>query len=242
MSDAIRFTDDLDLDAAAAVFAAGRRVRIANVLEASSAERLHTCLAGDVPWKLVYNENATHVIVDEAVFRERGPHFQRELLQQILTRAQDEFQYLYRSFPLVPDYLEQHPGPISAFLHRVFDHLNRPDTLALLRTITGIGSLQRVSAQATLYQPGHFLKAHDDLGLSEERRRVAYVLYATRKWHTDWGGQLQFLSKNGGIEEAWVPTFNSLVLFAVPTWHAVTYVSPFAKHRRYAITGWLHDS
>jgi len=216
-------------------------VRIPNVLEASSAERLHECLAGDVPWKLVYNEGDTHVIVDDAVFHERGAAFQRDLLQQILTRAQDEFQYLYRSFPMVPDYLAQHSGNAAAFLLHVLRCLNRADTLDVLRRITGIESLKSVSAQATLYQPGHFLKVHDDLGLDDERRRVAYVLYMTRKWHTDWGGQLQFLTKSGDIEEAWVPTFNSLALFVVPTWHAVTYISPFAKRRRLAITGWLHD-
>jgi Rps23 Pro-64 3,4-dihydroxylase Tpa1-like proline 4-hydroxylase len=36
-----------------------------------------------------------------------------------------------------------------------------------------------------------------------------------------------------------VPAYNSLVLFKVPVWHSVTFVTPFAGEVRYSITGWL---
>jgi Rps23 Pro-64 3,4-dihydroxylase Tpa1-like proline 4-hydroxylase len=50
------------------------------------------------------------------------------------------------------------------------------------------------------------------------------------------------LRTDGDVEEVWMPRFNSLALFRVPTRHMVSYVSPFAKHPRYAITGWLCDA
>jgi hypothetical protein len=78
----------------------------------------------------------------------------------------------------------------------------------VLRRITGIDALIKVNAQATLYRPGHFLKHHDDSGYPEQHRRVAYVLYLTRDWRADWGGQLQFLDAHGNVEEVWMPRFN----------------------------------
>ena len=46
---------------------------------------------------------------------------------------------------------------------------------------------------------------------------------------------------DGEVEEVWSPRYNSLTLFMVPTMHVVSYVAPFAKQPRYAITGWLCD-
>jgi len=50
------------------------------------------------------------------------------------------------------------------------------------------------------------------------------------------------LSADGEVEEVWMPRFNSLALFRVPTPHIVSYVAPFATQPRYAITGWLCDA
>lgn len=238
---ALAFAPSLDAAAAAREFRDRGRVRIADVLDAASAARLRACLVHDVPWRLVYNEGMKQVVVDEHELEQRDVVFQREILQRVLLRAQDEFQYLYRSFPMVTAYLQgEYP---ELFLHRVFEWLNEPATLEVLRRITGIDTLRKANAQATLYNPGHFLTVHDDSGLDKEKRRVAYVLSMTKNWRTEWGGQLQFLTaKDGTAEEAWTPTFNTLALFRVPTWHIVTYVAPFAKEQRFAITGWLCDA
>jgi Rps23 Pro-64 3,4-dihydroxylase Tpa1-like proline 4-hydroxylase len=129
------------------------------------------------------------------------------------------------------------------FLHRVFEWLNQPETLEVFRRVTGIDGLIKADAQATLYAPGHFLTTHDDSGLAKEHRRVAYVLNMTKAWRPEWGGQLQFLAaKHGAVDDTWSPAFNTLALFVVPTWHTVTYVAPFAKGQRLAITGWLCDA
>lgn len=235
----IRFNAALDVDAAAREFAQRGRVRIADVLDPLSAARLHRCLLEDVPWQLAYNEAQKNVFLDAAALAQLGERKQQELLQQVLSRAQDYFQYLYRSYPMVRAYIDgRDPGLL---LHAAFEWLNAADTLTVMRRITGIDALIKVNAQATLYRPGHFLSRHDDSGYPEQHRRVAYVLYMTRGWRADWGGQLQFLDAQGEVEEVWTPRFNALGLFLVPTPHVVSYVAPFATQPRYAITGWLCD-
>src|SRR5690606_14871045 len=155
-----------------------------------------------------------------------------EVLRAVLTRAGDNFQYLFRSYPMVTAYVRgENP---ELFLHYVFEWLNDASTLDVMRRITGIDTLCKVNAQATAYHPGHFLTRHDDSGYPEQHRRVAYVLYMTRGWRPEWGGQLQFLTADGEVEEVWLPRYNSLALFRVPTPHLVSYVSPFAKQARYA--------
>ncbi|MGH8398608.1 MAG: 2OG-Fe(II) oxygenase family protein, partial [Gammaproteobacteria bacterium] len=64
------------------------------------------------------------------------------------------------------------------------------------------------------------------------------VLNLTKDWQADWGGLLQFLGEDGKVVDTFFPSFNSLMLFQVPMWHHVSYVTPFAGHGRYAITGW----
>jgi SM-20-related protein len=235
----IRFNASLDVAAAARAFARHGRVRIADVLDPLSAARLHRCLVEDVPWRLTYNEGHKNIFLDAAALQELGERKQHELLQRVLSRAQDQFQYLFRSYPMVTAYLEG--SEPALLLHAVFEWLNDARTIAVMRAITGIESLLKVNAQATLYRPGHFLSRHDDSGHPEQHRRVAYVLYMTRGWRADWGGQLQFLDAQGDVEEVWMPSFNSLGLFLVPTPHVVSYVAPFATQPRYAVTGWLCD-
>jgi Rps23 Pro-64 3,4-dihydroxylase Tpa1-like proline 4-hydroxylase len=215
-------------------------VRIDDVLTPLSAARLYVCLSKDVPWRLTYNDGASNVFLDSTQLQELDQRKQHELVQKILLRAQDQFQYLFRSYPMVSAYVQREDPEL--LLHDVFEWLNDPRTLAVLRTITGIRTLRKANAQATLYRPGHFLTKHDDSGYPEQHRRVAYVLNMTQGWRAEWGGQLQFLAADGEVEEAWLPNFNCLTLFRVPTPHVVTYVAPFAKRSRYAITGWLCDA
>jgi Rps23 Pro-64 3,4-dihydroxylase Tpa1-like proline 4-hydroxylase len=236
----IQFNPVLDIEAAASVFRERGRVRIADVLEPLSAARLHRCLVADVPWRLTYNDGEKNIFLDREALEALGDRQQHELVQGILTRAQDRFQYLFRSYPMVTAYVKGEDPEL--FLHYMFEWLNDPRTLDVLRKITGIETLFKANAQATLFRPGHFLTQHDDSGYAEQHRRVAYVLHMTRGWCAEWGGQLQFLNAHDEVEEAWMPRFNSLALFMVPMPHVVSYVAPFAKQSRYAITGWLCDA
>jgi Rps23 Pro-64 3,4-dihydroxylase Tpa1-like proline 4-hydroxylase len=235
----IQFNPSLDIESAARKFAQRGRVLISDVLGPSSAASLYGCLLSEVPWRLVYNDGEKNLSLDSSALEAQSERAQTELLRSVLSRAAERFQYLFRSYPMVTAYVRGEDPTL--FLHYAFEWLNDPQTLEVMRRITGIETLIKVNAQATLYRPGHFLTQHDDSGYPEQHRRVAYVLYMTRGWRAEWGGQLQFLDAHGEVEEVWLPRFNSLALFIVPTAHLVSYVAPFAKEPRYAITGWLCD-
>jgi SM-20-related protein len=236
----ITFASGLQPEPAAAEFASRGRVRIRNVLDAASATRLHRCLLGEVPWRLVYHDGTRNVVVEADEFQKLEPAGQRDLMQRVLAGARERFQYLYNSYPMVTAYLNRQDPHL--FLHRVLEWLNEAATLETVRQISGISSLKKADAQATLYRPGHFLTLHDDGGTGNEMRRVAYVLNMTEDWRADWGGQLQFMTADGEVEESWIPGFNTLALFRVPMKHAVSYVAPYATRPRLAVTGWFRDT
>ena len=235
-----RFSPDLDLAIAAQGFRTAGRVRVLDILEPGGAEALHACLSRDVPWRLAYNRGDQAMLVDPAAARGMGATQQQQLNQEIIVGARKGFQYAYYSYPMVTAYLNREEPDL--LLHRLLEWLVSPVVLQNVRRITGIASLRKCDGQATCYLPGHFLTQHDDGGTGSEGRRVGYVLNLTREWRPDWGGLLQFLSPDGSqVEDAWVPRFNSLALFRVPVMHAVSYVSPFAQHARFAVTGWFRD-
>ncbi|MEM5553263.1 2OG-Fe(II) oxygenase family protein [Pseudoalteromonas neustonica] len=96
----------------------------------------------------------------------------------------------------------------------------------------------KASAQATCFQRNDFLTRHNDV-VPSEGRVYAYVLGLTKQWHPDWGGLLQFFEPDGTPTNSFAPQFNSLSIFDVSKIHSVTYVTPFAKNKRFSITGWF---
>lgn len=98
------------------------------------------------------------------------------------------------------------------------------------------------------YGKTDFIGRHDDrahvpvFGLDKVySRTAAAVWYLTRDWTEEDGGCLLDLrgkeSDTDGIKH--VPTYNSLVVFEVPHWHAVTPIS--SERYRYSIFGWWHQ-
>jgi Rps23 Pro-64 3,4-dihydroxylase Tpa1-like proline 4-hydroxylase len=115
--------------------------------------------------------------------------------------------------------------------------INNEDLLKTFSKVSQQNILQ-ASAQATCYQKGDFLTRHNDV-VPTEGRVYAYVLGLTKQWHPDWGGLLQFFEPDGTPTTSFAPQFNSLTVFDVSKIHSVTYVTPFAKHKRLSITGWF---
>ena len=128
--------------------------------------------------------------------------------------------------------------PHSGEMARFEEFVNSETFLQFARRVTGVDEIRRAESNATSFGPGQFLASHDDSAAAT--RRVAFVFNYARHWRPDFGGLLEFLSKDGHIEEAYVPYFNSLNLFRVPQAHSVSCVSPFAPGRRLAVSGWLH--
>jgi SM-20-related protein len=215
------------------------RVQIPDVLQAGALERLRRCLTDEVPWTLALRDVAdTSRTIGHAELQRLGADGLARLLAQAASDAADRYGFAYESYMMVTAYLERRDPDL--LLHRILEFLNSPAFIGFTRALTGDPGIGRVSAQATRYRSGMFLKRHNDLEPAEGRR-YAYVINLGEAWAADWGGLLQFLDDDGNVVDSFVPRPNSLSLFKVPAWHCVSLVAPWALQPRLAITGWWQD-
>ncbi|MET0252033.1 MAG: 2OG-Fe(II) oxygenase family protein [Novosphingobium sp.] len=232
----------LDRAGLAAAFARDGCVQVGDVLTERTAREIRRILAEETPWGLSWQAGTAlppeHVRPQAMAARTPA---ERAAIGEALARAMagSDYGFAYGAYPMVDAYQQRwdpgHP------LDLVLEHLNDAPFLDLARAITGLPALVKADAQATLYGPGQFLARHSDSHVGEGWR-VAYVLHLTAaEWRPEWGGHLVFFDEAGDVTGGFRPRFNSLNLFTVPRWHAVTYVPPFAPVGRYAITGWLRD-
>jgi len=235
MNQPILFNSELDSGLCRRTFQNCGRIHIPAILERSSADWLHHVLQEEVPWQLHFNEAGKNYDLhrDQVAVL---PESKRVMLIEQLTRnAGTRFQYLFHNYP-ISDAVLQNTGAIS--IHDFHAFVNAPDTLRIIRDITGAADITFADCQATRYQAGQFLTTHND-DLEGKDRRIAYVFNFTRDWRPDFGGLLLFLDEQGHIEEGYLPLFNSLNLFRIPALHCVSYVTPFAIGGRYSISGWF---
>lgn len=230
---------NLPVDALAKQYASRARVLVPQLLLPRAADDLYDILARRTVWSLVHNEADGRVsVLSGAELAAMTQEEKTRRLKDVLDRSRDGFSFLYRANLMADRYLNgiepEHP------LHRVVEFINGPEFLDLVRRVTGISTIARADAQATLYGPGDFLTAHDDR-IPAVKRRVAYVMGMSRGWKADWGGLLQFYDASGAVEQVFVPRFNSLMLFTVQQMHSVTAVAACAPMARYSITGWFID-
>jgi SM-20-related protein len=215
-----------------------QRLLIKDVLLPEAAQALFACLEREVPWGLAYTDSQGHW---EQRAEELAPLSDTQLAalyRRVLERASKDFAFIYNTYMMVSAYREQRDPHLV--LHRVTEFLNSQECLEFISELTGVGKLIKANVQATRYLPGHFLRRHNDI-TPEKGRELAYVLNLTRNWHSDWGGQLQFMDTGEEIVDTFSPQFNSLSLFRVPMWHCVSGVTMYATNPRYAITGWFYS-
>ncbi|MGD9584688.1 MAG: 2OG-Fe(II) oxygenase family protein [Lysobacterales bacterium] len=228
---------NLELDRYRQLLALSGRVQIGEFLQNEVAERLHQCLADEVPWTLALRCGAESRTIAHAEWSALDVAGRAALLQDAYRGvAVHAFQFVYESYMMVRAYQEgRDPG---LYLHGLLEYLNSAAFLDRARWLTGDPAIRAASAQATCYRPGYFLTQHNDHN-AEEGRAFAYVINLTRRWHPDWGGLLQFHGEQGQVSQTLMPRWNAISLFKVPQMHSVSLVSPWAEQPRYAITGWL---
>jgi SM-20-related protein len=233
----IELNSSLDRTALRDEFASAGRLQIRDVLSPASASGILSILATQTPWCLAWQagSDGPH-LVRPAEFRALTPSDRQSIVQKLSAAVEENYAFLYHSYPLVTAYLEKwQPGSDH---DRLLEELNAEPFMTLLRDVTGMDDIVKADGQATLYAPGNFLWPHTDAE-SARGRRVAYVLNLTaQEWRPQWGGYLNFLDDERDIELALRPRFNSLTLLAVPQWHSVSEVTATAPLARYAITGW----
>lgn len=111
---------------------------------------------------------------------------------------------------------------IPSQLLEIIDELNTPAFVAWLSELTGIPGLKPdpMLEGGGLHQilPGGFLNIHADFTVHPHhrhwRRRVNLLLYLNQNWHEEYGGHLEFWTKD--MKRAFkriLPVFNRCVIF-----------------------------
>lgn len=233
----MRLNPDLDIPLLQSRFTDARRLQITDFLNEDDAKRLEAALS-KAEWHLVMNDRERHIDLPVSELPKLGLDRIRKAILQAQGRAATEFQYVYENSPIADMYQS---GRLNVPEFRdVFDLMNSEAVRTLLTQITGL-RVDFCDMQATRYGPGHVLTSHDD-GIEGRNRQFAYVLGLTRNWQAIWGGQLQFTTEEGAVEQSFVPVFNTLSIFAVPTPHHVTQVASYAPHARVSLTGWFRQN
>lgn len=225
--------NDLDITALKKAFALKRRLQIQNFLQDSSAEQINICLQHQVPWV-----SAERGFPDTPIDPSTVHDAHASALLEAQLRAKNAFHFYYERY-LIIDAIKAQRDP-GLLIHRVLEFFNSPEFLDFIRYFANDPTLNMVSAQATRYRPGQFLRLHNDKH-DDEGRKFAYVLNLSKAWQADWGGLLHFIDEEQEMLDSFVPHWNSLSLFAVPVNHYVSMVMPWAETDRYAITGWWHS-
>lgn len=231
----------LDRNALAEAFVRDGRVQVRDVLTEAAATAVHEILARGTPWGLAWQagSDGPHAIRGTELKTDPAGE-QRKIASATGAAARrGDYAFQFAQYPILDAYLAGWApgGPQDLLL----EHINSEDFLSFIREITGISTLIKGDAQATLYAPGHFLSLHIDSHVGEGWR-VAYVFnFCREEWKPDWGGYLNFYDEEGDIIAGYRPRFNALNMFTVPRAHAVSYVPPFAPIGRFALTGWFRD-
>ncbi|VXD06391.1 conserved hypothetical protein [Sphingomonas sp. T1] len=231
----------IDVTTASTVFARDHRVQIRGFLTDHTARVVRRVLQHETPWGTAWQAGTSGPSSMRQQELRAMPADRRTALAAAVNTAAASRDYAFRfaHYPMVHAYIEKWN---ARGLHDLLvEHLNDASFLNFARAVTGIPELIKADAQATFFSAGDFLALHDD-SHAAQGRRVAYVLnVADDDWHTDWGGYLNFLDDDGDVVAGWRPRFNALNLFRVPQRHQVSYVPPFARASRFAVTGWLRD-
>lgn len=235
----IRLNPDLDIAALTAAFATKQRLHIPNVFTTDSAEAVAGVLEAETRWKTTVAAGGDFFEMPLNGRLAEDPTKQAWLDDAKVDGSSPLTQYIFDNRRL--DLREGHEADYRDAADATLDFMNGEAFLTLIRTITGDVRVDLVDGQASRYRPGHVLTAHNDVSAGKNRL-YGYVLNFTREWQPDWGGNLVFYGSDGHIEHGWVPAFNALNLFVVPTRHAVTQVSSFAAKDRLSIVGWVRSN
>ncbi len=225
----------LDPDQLHTEFVRKNRILIRNALNEEVAENVLRSLDLDIPWQMAYMEKGSACVFSREQ-RANMTNAQWETIQKKITALGSlGFQFCYGHYSVSDRNKEL--CRVDAYVNTFRDFLKSDRFFDFARSVTGMPEVCSIEILAARYSGGDFLMMHDDTQKAE--RRAAFVFNLSKGWHPDWGGLTHFLERDGSVTDTYVPLYNSLLIFAVPVRHLVSYVMPFAPRPRYSITGWL---
>jgi SM-20-related protein len=229
----------IDTETAKAQFAFQRRVNIPDFFTVETADRIHRCLMTATPWGFAYLDGEERRIMHrrelESITRSRSDRIAKTITAQAGAGNTSYGYFCYPIFDAVKS-----GWNMELALHAVYENLNQAPLQDLVKAISGKKNIALAECEATLFSHQHFATSRRETitpARTSNARRIAFALNFTRDWREDYGGYLQFYSKNGDICQAYKPSFNSLTLFETPQDHSISYVAPFASIGRLTISG-----
>lgn len=221
---------NLDLDKLARDYSVDLRVRINDFLPEDQARHLSQCLAKLSTYRHAFILDGRYGEASDEDLRALPTDERNKFINDIMKQAASGVGFWYERHQVTSN--------DEGLLGDMFKWLNSEALLETIAKITAITPYRSAIAQATRYRRGDFLTRHQDI-VTQEKRKVAFVINLPPRWHPDWGGLLQFYELSGAPRDAWNPDFNSLSLFDVSHVHSVTSISPFAPEARLAVSGWF---
>ncbi len=228
----------LKADQLAPAFRRFGRIHIPDFLDAQAALVLRDLLMRETQWMCSTTGGGRSADIPVEMLEGLPASEQGRFIALAHAEARNGFHYMFDNIR-ISDPIDAGGGAPESY-RSVLNFLNSPEFLDFIRTVTGDERATCCDAQATRFQPGHYLTQHDDQ-VPHKSRLYAYVLNLSDGWRSDWGGVLNFLDEDGHVAEGYSPVFNALNLFKVPQRHAVSFVTPFAGSARLSITGWVRD-
>ena len=212
------------------------RVQIIDFLAPPAAAEATALAKTQLPWVLHYRDAGQTKEISERDLLAMSFAERQAFLGRLDAFAREDFQFAYFGCSLTPDNLVQFEAghPIRALAARLVTH----EFVDLMAALIDDPAVRGLTASLTRYDPGQYLLPHDDTD-GKDDRRAAFVLNLSEDWWPDWGGLLQFIDDERNVIASFTPHNNSMAVFKVPQFHAVSYVTPHALRSRYAITGWV---
>ncbi|MBU2136278.1 MAG: 2OG-Fe(II) oxygenase [Alphaproteobacteria bacterium] len=229
--------------AMAPIFARTGRLHIPGFFKGDGARAVAAALASPaVPWLKSWRTLGHSIDSKLADFENLRPEDRAAFDAEMTQAAMRGFCFRFDAWRVGDLVAEgRREGGALAPIEAVADFVNSKPFLDFVRTLTGDRRGTSADAMASRYRSGDFLSAHDD-HLTGKNRLFAYVLNFTPVWRPDWGGILNFIDNDGHIAEGYVPSFNALNIFAIPSAHAVSQVADYTSASRLSVTGWVRHA
>ena len=204
------------------------------------AESLYQALDAEVDWELLTHGKEGQSAYSHEQLQSFTYDQQQALIPAHMPHYGGQFSYAYKRYIISKAALS---GTAPKALTDFFVNTNSLEYFKFFDLDKDLALANHLDVNASLYDKGNFLSSHNDYDSTTKRTAglAAHVLGLTKNWKKEWGGMLTFCDNWGRIKLQRSPSFNTLALFKIPTWHYVTEVSQIAEQPRYSVYGWLKE-
>lgn len=231
-----KLNDALDLKALAKHYKEHGWVHIPNFLDPEQAEAVYRSIFDDVKWWYVFMLNGERRWLTGQEYEALPRRQKTEALQSIYAAGRDGHSYFHLAYPM-KESRELKWDP-EMFLQDYFDYLDGDDFAAFINSITGKKDAKNLSCEATWFRRDYFRTSYTNLDDSE-KATVGFLIDFTKDWKADWGGLTHIHDKDGNLEKAIVPSFNSITIMKADVVRSKTYQASYCGEFNLGINGYF---